>query len=408
MNLAPVLLYATMLSPTVVDQFRVEKIEELNADTSAPTTFDHCLRFTFAATMTPITSSGGDTYTRCVWVRGLSTSYLGKVYVPYPDTSTPGHTDGDCPFEPAEHVTSGGSSGWKHRHVTGTPGAGGTLPVHIIYAPGGNVATEAGQLQVQYSERRTQGGSHTDKWHRWTYDITKVLCNDASVDSRVANGKENIDYAGNTVDPNDFHEDPNAYPHNLNFGSSIYKGGLFAGNIEWESGDFSGRAHIQLWGAAPGSDDFLACATLVHMIAPKSPFGASDSIELAVYSYGSTDSPTESTATWANRWLSTDPASTPLNVTDSHRKVSFGSATPTKSYANWMLNAYAGSSAYSTLNTHRVAIVPNNLAENVVNWRYFASREFQASQSWTTSDFPFNDCRPRLWIMGQNAYTTGP
>lgn len=70
--------------------------------------------------------------------------------------------------------------------------------------------------------------------------LSKIFCNDASIDTRVSYGPANVE---GRLEP-----DPNWELRNLNFGSWKWNGGLFVGHIPqgWFK-DRSGLARSQLW-----------------------------------------------------------------------------------------------------------------------------------------------------------------
>ena len=400
---------------SIVPEFRAETIDEKTVYTGYQDTFGHCLGVEYGATMTPITpvrqGMSGDAYTRCVWVRGVvGNAWADKVYVPYPDSQSMNnvHAAADCPFKPSEYVNSGNTGGWHHRHIVGQAPSGGTLNVKILYAPGGNGSISDGQYQIIYGEKHTyteNGQSQADlKWHKWVEGVHRINCTDASVDSRVAYGAENAPYdpSNSNDELKDYHADPNAIPHNLNFGDWVFKGGLFAGLVQWTDGDFSGRAHMQFWGADKG-DAFLASLNLLHMPPPVHISGIDGVVNLGSFTWGADTSTTESTATWANRFLLGVDEPIDDGFTDS---VQFEGAGSTEEYA-WALNKF-DTSDYTTLYTDRIAIAPLNLDSTTLNrWRYFASREFE-NLGWTSSDFPFNDSRPRIYTLTQVSHDEGP
>jgi hypothetical protein len=133
-------------------------------------------------------------------------------------------------------------------------------------------------------------------WYRLDVDIAKLTATiDAAVDARKMHGQPNADGALPGLDK----LDGNAPARPINFGPWIYKGGLFAGNMPWTSGDQSSAARTQLVFNSGGSGD-LIFGTLA-MLYMGTPAGVTGSIDLGAFlpSSGDTNiSATETSMTW--------------------------------------------------------------------------------------------------------------
>jgi hypothetical protein len=237
--------------------------------------------------------------------------------------------------------------------------------------------------------------TNTTAYSRIDVDVAKLLCNDASIDSRKAFGQPNLE--------GELPGDPNAEARSVNFGPWFYKGGLFVGNMPFASGDQSGTARTQLYVASGGTGTLLG-ATL-SMLDRGTPKQATGGCEIGVYVPAATDAnlaSAENTVTWSNRW-NVLPRSTPSDPKDfSQDPISaFSFSTSTvNDYANWSLNGTF--SVVPTMALSRLCLAltyePDYINQGAAAWRYFGSKEHQALLA---SQFPDNDCQPRVWRVGR-------
>lgn len=253
---------------------------------------------------------------------------------------------------------------------------------------------------------------HLDSWFTVTYEIQKLSCLDASLDSRVGypnSNTANVQYGEGGLG--------NALPENLNFGPSEFRGGLFAGNMFWNGfpRDQSGTARIQLWPqGAPAVEDVhfasLALFDCGRLKTGETAYVASP--HLGLYAPDLSDpqiSQTEGSAVWDTRWTIT-PRTTPQSPyptwmdpldhkqlgsqTESHEYVSFNVSRFGAPYAP-PLTAVTPADALQYL-----CLALYDESQDVLNesnlWAYFASHEYQAR---FPSIFPENDSAPRVWIV---------
>ena len=247
-------------------------------------------------------------------------------------------------------------------------------------------------IEVKVFEKATINNVLHTVTYSAIYGVDKLLCEDASIDSRTVYGKPNK--AGG------WEVDPNAPPENLNFGSYTYRGGLFAGFAPANSLDRSGIGRIQLWVPTPTYTPFFVACTLFHLGAPPGPSNPPvndyfwrTAMNLKAAGGPSSTTYTESTATWGNKWTTT--GSSPV--------VTLGDWNGSdKGYVNLQMTTVSSTSAtYSTISNALKHIVVMDADEgdeekiDVARWRYFASREFQALNLSTL----YSDVRPRVWAV---------
>ncbi|MCO5297490.1 MAG: hypothetical protein M9921_11595 [Fimbriimonadaceae bacterium] len=123
-----------------------------------------------------------------------------------------------------------------------------TLDVHMTPDPGEDGQSPLSPQTVtvvvwDHDEWYVSGvKKHHDTCYFLEYEVLKIACSDASIDSRVG-------YPLSSNDTFLFGTDPNGSPRNHSFGASEFRGGLFAGNMYWNGypQDQSGTARIQLW-----------------------------------------------------------------------------------------------------------------------------------------------------------------
>lgn len=253
--------------------------------------------------------------------------------------------------------------------------------------------------------------------------LTHYNCDDASIDTRRGYGQPNRE--------GQMPADPNAALRNIRFGSWTFSGGLFAGNMAAGSNDRSGAARIQLWPPSNvtsisssatdpdlGGPNFYTL-TLTDMDKPAGVSGPT----LGAWVREASDTnaaSTESTVSWATRWLSI--------TTDDHGSGSgpgtydqdwtmarfirgssdYGSGQGP--FINWpltltSLSVFDGADAYDNLPYQlgiSVGLVDEANSLGATVWRYFASREYAATQS----TFPKNASRPRIWKVSATAGPT--
>jgi hypothetical protein len=270
--------------------------------------------------------------------------------------------------------------------------SGGDVTVTVeYYLPG--VADDPGTPGNEYVEARSV-------FEKVTYTLNKVVCHDASVDSRKTHGQPNLD--------GQLPGDPNADAKNVNFGDWVWKGGLFAGRVPWTANDYSGTARIQLYPqGATGYVPRLVALTLFHQ-GPNSRF--TGDLDLGVFLPSDEDEnleTTEGTLTWANKWgivPQADPADPPDDsVYPVSKRLLTGSF---QDYVNWQLTTVSKQET----KTSSMALQALCLAAHDEEawstthsaWRYFGSREYQAL---FPTEFPKNDCAPRLWVVTKGEST---
>lgn len=390
-------LAASALVATVLPEFRIRDLQEMVSYSADQASYAHCLKLDFGGTLTSITGGGTGTFTRCVWVRGKpSNAWADKVYVPR-SSGSDGHAAVDCPFKPSDYNQSG-SGTWRHRHLNDTAPSSGMLDIPIFYAPGGNDPLSGGRLDVVYSEKRVDGSNTYIASHGWEYEVDKILCLDGSVDGRIAYGQQNAPYKDDASDATlkNAHVDPNSPPLNLNFGSWVYRGGLFAGEMRVADRDYSSRAHMQFWGEDSGSA-FMASLNLFHLGPRQDATGA---FTLNAYTFDENTNKTEMNSTWATRAMLEAPTNyVPVS------SFPITSGWTEQRYVSWPLAKWdTTNNVFGTLYTDRVAIYPTDLPSNASVWRYFASREYQAIGGWS---FPISDSRPRIWTIEEISHSGG-
>lgn len=220
----------------------------------------------------------------------------------------------------------------------------------------------------------------TTYWVR-TLSYAKDMCGDASIDTRKA--YSNPDQSGH------YPGDANGSLRPINFGSWIYSGGLFVGNIAYLNNDQSGTARIQLWDStSAGSGTFEACCiSLFDMGVPNRPY-VTGNFTVGFYGItGSTNSTvTESQATWDLKWP-VDTTGTAIST------VTF--PTPTgdyKDYQTWNVPSGSASGHYVLAIAH-----DEDGTGGGGIWRYLASKEYQGDHSGDA--FPICDSAPRVWMI---------
>ena len=219
--------------------------------------------------------------------------------------------------------------------------------------------------------------------------MTKLLCTEAAIDTRKAFGQPNTEgvLPGN----------PNAEATAVQFGAWYWRGGLFAGNALWTSGDQSGLARTQLYNDLPVNAPFARATLSLMDLGKSSKFPGN--VTLGLYAPATSDSnlgSTESNVNWTTRWSTIAPRTTPGNPPDYSRdpisSITFADSYSGFAYCNWPLRVSSGTQPSLT----KLCLAMTD--ETVTNrWRYFGSREYQAL--FTNNEVPQIDSRPRLWVV---------
>lgn len=208
----------------------------------------------------------------------------------------------------------------------------------------------------------------------------------ASIDSRTCYGQPNLD--------GQYMADPNSDPRNVSFAGWVYKGGLFAGNMPWSTGDQSGLARIQLFFGEYLPDPLVRLSTLTcyYMGCPST---ASNEVGIGAYLGQSATGPYY----WSTKWAVT-PRTTPFDppdyTQDPFQVVNFTSSSTAQEYCNWSITRITSTSrtCYGATNNGFVLAMDGENSTYGPYWRYFASPAYQALFS---SVQYLNDCAPRIW-----------
>lgn len=217
-----------------------------------------------------------------------------------------------------------------------------------------------------------------------TFDIQKLLCEDASIDSRRIDGVPNAEGQLPGADPNAEHR-------NLNFNPWFFKGGLFIGKMGLFNGDQSGTARIQLYAEGVITEGSrLAVLSMVPLGRPRADI--SSGITVGAFRPAPNDpflSVSNDTVTWAERWTPTGFSGSALMTN--------GTPNPLE-YANWQLGiSTTGVPAIPGLAVQKTGLMlANEDTSPTPVWCYFSSKEHQALNPTT---FPLNDSRPRIWLV---------
>lgn len=297
-----------------------------------------------------------------------------------------GEKSGQAPGA-ATWVTSSGSHPVRYHIVA----EGDEVEVYVPVSQDAEQAIpDTGEGLVIVRRELEGGGGYL--FEECRYRARKFLCDDASIDSRR---DYNQATAGNapfdlSVNPE---ADPNMAPRNLNFGEYTYRGGLFAGHMDFlATNDRSGTARIQLrpriqgewWDAEPR----YAAAALFYMGTDESADGPMElghkTLQPEAPDYGIS----ELEMTWDNRWFQT-PSSTTASMVfgagagtvSEYRSIQFGHITDAPTFA------------VSIMLTDEEDFAAAGLS----GWRYFASEEYQLALS--EHGFPYDDCAPRYWFI---------
>lgn len=245
------------------------------------------------------------------------------------------------------------------------------------------------------------------------YEVLKIACADASVDSRVG-------YPQSSNDTFLYGTDPNGTPRNYSFGTWEFRGGLFAGNMYWNGypQDQSGTARMQFWpDETPAAED-IGFAALSLLDCGQVPLHNGQYLggpDLGLFSPDPTNDPnlsaTEGSVVWSTRWTSIAPRGTAqspypvwLDPMD-HKAISSTPPEP-KEYVSWSLTRIgqpfadphepytpAGALQHLCLAICDEATFVGNSSSA---WAYFASNEFATHAPET---FPESDSAPRLWVV---------
>ncbi len=277
--------------------------------------------------------------------------------------------------------------------------------LYVNFVGDGNQIIASGQVSVVQQIRVVAPMGHPSypydqtTYHKATYDITKVLASEASVNTRKGYGDPS--YTG------DFKLDPNAELRNLNFSDYVFRGGGFVGNVPVVTGDQSGTARLQLTSGGSGSPRLLT----LSLLDMGSPTEFDYDVTIGAFLPDSADpnlSVSLGSLTWTSRWTSIEPRlEVPQGQQTNHAKdpvatVWFDGDSTTPEYANWCLTTVSGGT-YSTPTNAMARIClalhgePLYVSGNYAAWRYFASSEYASAIPSPT--FPITDSRPRFWLV---------
>jgi len=224
-------------------------------------------------------------------------------------------------------------------------------------------------------------------YESWTFSLRKLQYGDASVDTREANYDPNVAVEDIT--------DQTERDH-YNFGSWVFKGGLFVGRVPVASGDHSGLARLQLY--APASTTWSGitkCATLsmFYMGYPPDITGFTHDEIIGMY-YVDPNAPvtTEAGVSWDYKWDTPPTAVYSKEFYDPSGPIT---PPPVNDYANW----------YMTPGTGQVPRLDMRMVNEGLNntWRYFGSKEWSQLPN---SPWYQVDGWPRVWLLDQTAYSS--
>jgi len=216
------------------------------------------------------------------------------------------------------------------------------------------------------------------------------LANDAAIDTRKGYGDAIKNDEGKLI------ADPNADWSDYNFGTSLFKGGLFVGKMPAGNQDHSGTSRTQLY--LPGgaiSQTILSTLTMYYL---GSPAHGQNAITIGAYypsqTYnGQTDpnyaTTTESNVKWSTRWL----------YLTQENSVSFppSGGPPVNSWVNWTLTPTVAN------NTSKLTAMLTDETGTTPLWYYFSSKD---NATGTGATYPITDSQPRVWLLDQTASTT--
>jgi hypothetical protein len=267
-------------------------------------------------------------------------------------------------------------------YTTVTIGLGSSeaLSGGTVYVVTGLVIHAERTLPGQPTEYKT----FTD-YHIADFDLAKLVAENIAIGSRRFYGRPNDDGLPG---------DPNAFLRDVSYSGWAYKGGLFVGNMPWESRDQSGTARTQLH-VASGGTGTLRRATLV-LYDLGSPHQLSGSI-IGVFLPGVNDpnlNVATANVTWSNRWH-IEPTDEPTDPID-YRYNPLSTVTVSgegERYINFPLRDSEG--AIPAMSLSRICLARTD--EDTWSWRYFASTAFEALET----TYPRMDSRPRVWRLGE-------
>lgn len=232
----------------------------------------------------------------------------------------------------------------------------------------------------------------TQNWQVVTYDIQKAIPTVASIDSRTCYGQPNLDGA--------LIADANAEARNPSFAGWLFKGGLFAGNMPWQTGDQSGTARVNASFGMPPTQVpenlRMVAFTMFHTGMPASVAGP-----LQVGAFLSSSNPI-TPWTWDGSQWGVAPRSTPTVPPDYSQDPISAVTLDSQAvgeYANWsqtVLTPDSRTTPLSVLACTVFAVCDEGAFAGAgqAGWRYFSSPAYEAAHP----DEPIlNDSRPRQW-----------
>lgn len=319
---------------------------------------------------------------------------LSDVYIPQECEGSPvdsGHSP--------EYVDGGSTESGYHfnlaLHFTNPP-SGNSHDYVAVDLPIASTLTY-GYVAVRYRIRAIVKDVHTlavisdttsNTLHKLKIDRVNAS-KDASVDERVGYPDD-----GNSTDPN-------SGSGFLNFGSSIYKGGIFAGKFA-ANNDHSGESRIQLGFTMPGDGYLFATLSMMYLGCPSNGSGT---LVLGVFIPSSPGSWSEGTVKWDTKFdvqprsdhgsYSWDMSKDPLST------VSFpmtGSTYPQFEYANWTLQRYDEPTYPVPESYANVCIAALDPASPT--WAYFSDKEYAALYDADSSaEASKKASAPHLWAV---------
>ncbi len=308
-----------------------------------------------------------------------------------------------------ETPPTGTSSDWMHGTTGVLQSVNGQYYVSLAYHDlSSGVLIGGTTFEAVYREKATVGSDVKVYHYHVRLNVSKQLADgDGPVDSRLMYGNPNDTWSTLSA---------NGTLRNLNFNPWIFHGGLFVGNMPLDTGDRSGFARTQLWfPAISGGPNYLQYAhvALAHLGFWPVPSGSGNpntlqpwrAIDVALWSAPSTETETESTATWSNRWGPTTTANTGYLST---LGFSAWTSSSSRDYANWSIMTAVSSSAatYDSDALRKVLLALKDETQTQTNgeagWRYFAGKEMGTSSTYPGGDntnLPTADLKPRLWVL---------
>jgi hypothetical protein len=298
--------------------------------------------------------------------------------IPAPSTGTISHVrvEGDA----ANQLYSLGYS------TTQAPLSGSSIDIY-------SYTIETWEDWSSQSQTWVPGGSSS--YYKYTVQFAKLGTADASIDTRKAFGQPNKE--GEII------PDANSPLRHILFGSSKFKGGLFAGNIDPASGDTSGTARIQLVVDSSSSYTNIIAAGL-SLFSLGHAGSAPETVPLGLYVPLANDTyltRAENLTDWAHRWTITpnvfSSTATDFSLYPFETK-SFGTSTTAGEY--YVYNLFRPGTTYTNgafpARILQYICLAAEEETEINGWHYFGGKEYQ--NDGTSIPFPRSDSAARVWI----------